>query len=95
MSSSGIIVYIRTILKDFPCLTCLFPIHYGRVSALAESELTLYRNEKERFVLKNLDILHLYCKNPNRGCTVCTSSHNSYTTLHFLLYFPSLKQIRL
>jgi hypothetical protein len=78
------LVDIWTILKFCPYLMSLrVPRLCDSVTALSESELTLYRNEKERFILKNLVELK---------CTDCCSTC-SQEILPFLLSFPSLQEI--
>ena len=76
------IVDIWTILKFCPNLTSLFfNNHCDSLTALSESELTLFRNEKERFILKNLVKLD------------CAGHTISAEILHFLWSFPLLEDI--
>jgi hypothetical protein len=77
------VVDLWTVFKLCPNLNSLFfKTHCESVTALSESEIILYRNEKERFILKNLETL--YC-----GYTI------SSEILHFLLSFPTLIDIHI
>jgi hypothetical protein len=75
------VVDIWTVFKFCPNLNSLFfKTHCESVTVLSEDEITLYRNEKERFILKNLETL--YC-----GYNI------SSEILQFLLSFPTLTDV--